>query len=141
MVHLRMSNSSAPGQPERLFYSDYEISMLIIERDACYTKAQAIDELLNRIGQAKGFADASKPTSKPDNSGLPGTDLSNLPWKSYKTKQNATPDEAAWIFSNTQGAEALLATLKSNDGKKTIGNFEYTFSGNEKQFIARKPKA
>ncbi len=136
-----MSSSQAPGQSERLIYSDYEISMLIIERDACYTKAQAIDELLNKIGQAKGFADASKPTSKPDTSGLPGIDLNKLPWKSYKTKQSATLEEAAWIFSNTKEAEALLATLKSHDGKTTIGNFEYTFSGNEKQFISRKPKA
>lgn len=141
-----MSSSPTPGQPEMLVYSDYEISMLIIERDTCYTKAQAIDELLNRIGQAKGYQDAAegtakKPTSKPDTSGLPGTDVSKLPWKSYKTKQNATPEEAAWIFSNTQGAEALFATIKSNDGKKTIGNFEYQLQGPEKQFIARKPKA
>jgi hypothetical protein len=61
-----MSRSPTLGQPERFVYSDYEISMLIIERDACYTKAQAIDELLNKIGQAKGYADALEPMSKPD---------------------------------------------------------------------------
>ncbi len=141
-----MSKTSAPGQPERLIYSDYEISMLIIERDTCYSKAQQIDELLNRIGQAKGFIDAGKgkapkQATETTASALPGIDIDKLSWKSYKTKQDAKPDEAAWIFSNTEGASALLASLKSNDGKKTIGNFEYQLQGNEKQFIARKPKA
>jgi hypothetical protein len=130
---------------DTLNINDYEIAMLTIERDSCYLKAQQIDELLNKIGQAKGFADAEekaqKQTPEKNPSDLPGTDISKLPWKSYKTKQNATPEEAAWIFSNTKEAEALLATLKSSDGKKIIGNFEYSFSGNEKQFIARKPKA
>lgn len=71
---------------------------------------------------------------------LPGADFSKLPWKSYKTKQDAKENEAGWIFSNTAGAEALLSTLKSKDGKTRIGNFGYQLQGAQKQFISRKPK-
>ena len=40
--------------------TDFEISVLIIERDTCQYKAERVDELLNRIGEAKGFVDATK---------------------------------------------------------------------------------
>jgi len=70
---------------------------------------------------------------------LPSSEnLETLPWRSYQTKQDAKPDEAAWIFSDTKGAEALLAILKTRD-KTQIGAFEYSRSGREKQFISRKP--
>jgi hypothetical protein len=70
---------------------------------------------------------------------LPGSEnLKDLPWKSYQTKEAARPEEAAWIFANTKGAEALLAILKTKD-KSQIGTFEYSLSGAEKQFITRKP--
>jgi hypothetical protein len=70
---------------------------------------------------------------------LPRADLAKLPWKSYQTKQDAKENEAAWIFSNTAGAEALLATLKAKDGKTRMGDFDYQIQGQEKQFISRKP--
>jgi hypothetical protein len=71
---------------------------------------------------------------------LPGSeDLAKLPFVSYKTKEPAKENEAGWIFSNTKGAEALLATLKIKDGKTCIGSFDYQLQGKEKQFISRKP--
>ena len=69
---------------------------------------------------------------------LGSEDLKNLPWKSYQTKEAAKENEAAWIFCDTKGAEALLAVLKTKE-KAEIGNFEYARSGAEKQFISRKP--
>lgn len=74
---------------------------------------------------------------KQDN--LPGSEnLKDLPWKSYQTKEAAGLDEAAWVFADTRGAEALLAILKTKD-KAQVGSFEYSRSGPEKQFISRKP--
>ncbi len=119
---------------EKLKLTDAEISHLIIERDTCQFKAQRIDELLNKIGEQQGFSDAEKKEPSP----LPGSDFSALPWKSYATKTDAKPDEAGWIFANTKGAEALLATVKVQS-KAPIGDFEYSFSGPEHQFISRKP--
>ena len=62
-----------------------------------------------------------------------------LPWRSYTTKQAADPEAAAWLFSNTQGAESLVSTLKAKDGKATIGRFEFQLKGPEQKFLARKP--
>ena len=117
--------------------TDFEISMLIIERDSSQFKVERIDELLNKVGQAKGFTEATK-ISSPKQDGLPGTDdLSKLPWKSYATKESAKPEEAAWLFANTPGTEVLLAELKTRD-KVQINSFEFTLSGRKKQFISRK---
>ena len=85
---------------------------------------------------AKNFG--PEPERKEANA-LPGVDLSKLPFVSYKTKEPAKENEAGWIFSNTKGAEALLATLKSKDGRARFGSFDYQLQGAEKQFIARRP--
>jgi len=118
--------------------TDGEIAFLIIERDTSEYKKERIDELLNKIGAAKGFSDAKKPSSTVTENSPGSTDLDALPWKSYKTKEAAGPEEPAWIFRNTKGVEALEAQIK-NKGKVQIGKFEYSFSGPEKQFISRKP--
>jgi hypothetical protein len=107
-----------------------------------------IDQLLNKIGEAKGLVDTTKtpPHQTTNQSSQSVTepnqttqDLDKLPWRSYKSKQAATPDESAWLFGNTKGAEKLLENLKANDGKVKLGTFEYSISGQEKQFIARNP--
>jgi len=67
-----------------------------------------------------------------------GVDLANLSWRSYKTKETAKPEEAGWIFSNSKGAEALLALLKTKGEKCVAGKFEYQLQGDKKQFIARR---
>jgi len=40
--------------------TDFEISMLVLERDVSQYRVERIDELLNKIGETKGFADAEK---------------------------------------------------------------------------------
>lgn len=121
--------------------NDVEISKLIIERNCANFRKEQFEELLNKIGDAKGYSDADKTKSIIHNESgqLQVPDFDKLSWKSYKTKQVAGPTEAAWIFVNTQGAEALLSTLKSKDGKAKIGNFEYQLQGSDHQFISRKP--
>ncbi|MGA3059848.1 MAG: hypothetical protein ABSD92_05705 [Candidatus Bathyarchaeia archaeon] len=120
--------------------SDFEISILIAERNCAVYRKEQYDELLNRIGEAKGYSEAEKQAqSKSELGQLPGIESDKLPWKSYKTKQVAGPEEAAWIFSNTQGAEALLSNVKSKDGQAKIAGFEYQLQGAQHQFISRKP--
>lgn len=58
-----MTEQSKPVVPEQEL-SDYEISMLIIERDSCQYRIERIHELLNQIGKAKGYEDANS-GSKP----------------------------------------------------------------------------
>lgn len=124
-------------------FSDFEISRFLLRRNVLQFEVEQIDDLLNRIGVSRGFEDAAKTRpsteSKAKEVTLPGSEnISKLPWKSYQTKQLAKENEAAWIFANTIGAEALTAELKTHD-KAQIGKFEYSFSGKDRQFIARKP--
>jgi hypothetical protein len=119
--------------------SDYEISMLLIERNSCEYKAKQITELLNKIGESKGVSENASTNQRDKNKTLESSDLGRLPWKSYRTKENAAPEEAAWVFSNTFGTQALLTTLKNSNGKLKIGSFEYQLQGRDGQFIARKP--
>jgi hypothetical protein len=120
--------------------SDFEIAMLLIERDCAAFRVERIDELLNDIGAAKGFEDAAKKDSAAAKCELPGSeDLRSLPWKTYHTKEAAKENDAAWIMSNTKGAEVLLSLLKTKGAKVRIGRFDYALSGKDCQFISRSP--
>jgi hypothetical protein len=86
-------------------------------------------------------AAVSKPTRE-----LPQLDpdqLAKLPWKTYRTKEDCKPDEAGWIFTNTQGAEALVDLIGKygNDVPVEMGSykFEVKLSGDHKQFLGRVP--
>lgn len=56
---LRLHMEEGTPLREALKVNDFEISLLIIERDTCQFKASQIDALLNKIGKAKGFEDAA----------------------------------------------------------------------------------
>ncbi len=43
---------------ERLCLSDFEIQLLVIERNVAQYRIEQIDEILNRVGAAKGYQDA-----------------------------------------------------------------------------------
>jgi hypothetical protein len=51
------------GQIDVSKLTDFEISLLILERDVSQYRVERYDELLNRIGEAKGFVEAEKPTA------------------------------------------------------------------------------
>ena len=53
-------NGEKKPQMDMSKLSDFEISMLIIERDTAQFKASRIDELLNEYGRMKGFVDTEK---------------------------------------------------------------------------------
>lgn len=90
-------------------------------------------------------ATAPTSTAKPA-APLPQLDpdeLSKLPWKTYKRKEPAKENDAAWIFRNTPGAEALADLIEKHDNgvQVQIGphKFEVKFSGVQHQFIGRAP--
>jgi hypothetical protein len=67
---------------------------------------------------------------------LDPAELDKLPWKPYREGHRA-----AWIFSNTEGAEKLVEALKEK-GKLEIDEYAYRFSGpkdDPKRFISRNP--
>jgi len=70
---------------------------------------------------------------------LDQAELDKLPWKPYREGHRA-----AWIFSETKGAEELANMIRdSKNGKIELGEFTYRFSGpkeNPVMFISRTPK-
>jgi hypothetical protein len=131
-----MNNEYAIGSSK---VTDFEVLMLIIERNASECKAHQITELLAKIGESKGLAEPPPSTENENCQFHSQSEIAKLPWKSHRTKEVADSTEPAWIFSKITGAEALLVTLKTKDGKASIGNFEYQLQGTDRQFIARKP--
>jgi len=56
--------SHAPPQIDVSKITDFEISLLLLERDVSQYRVERFDDLLNKIGEAKGFAEAeNKPAS------------------------------------------------------------------------------
>lgn len=132
--------TSRPSDAEEWTKEYYEVEVTI-EDPAEFEVAKA-----NLTGLIDGWLSSRPTTAAKPSRQLPQLDpdeLAKLPWKTYKNKEDCKPEEAGWIFRNTQGAEAL-ANLIEKQGKGThvqIGpqKFECSFSGSEKQFIGRKP--
>ena len=138
-VVVGKGKTSRPSDAEEWSKEYYEIEASI-ENSAELESAKA-----NLCGLIDGWLSPHKQatTSTPKRAHLNPQELGKLPWKTYKSKEDCKPDEAGWIFTNTQGAEALADLIKKQ-GKEAvvqIGNhaFDVKFSGAEKQFIGRAP--
>lgn len=135
-VVVGKGKTSRPSDAEEWSKEYYEIEASI-ENSAELETVKA-----NLCGLIEGWLSPHKPTtSTPKSTQLNSRELENLPWKTYKSKEDCKPDEAGWIFTNTQGAEALADLIKKQ-GKEAvvqIGAFKFDvkFSGAEKQFIGR----
>jgi len=115
-----------------------DIEKIKHKREMHQREVDYYQELLTAYGKAKGYIDKNS-DFEADKTPARNEVFDKLPWRSYVTKQAADPEESAWIFSNTKGAESLVSTLKAKDGKATIGRFEYQLQGTDQKFIARKP--
>jgi hypothetical protein len=133
--------------------NDYEIAILIIERDACYSKAQQIDELLNKIGQAKGFSDAAngqaaKPETKPQAAAAQEQTFSTLKFEvqqsekmgEYEVAYKASNLEDKWRSANTilRNSNATIKDRYHGEGYL----YSYWLYGEDKIYRQKlKPKA
>lgn len=139
VTHLKVGKGKTVEENGTWTKKYYEVESVIEDEHHLESAKESIEFILDTWLKGELINKPQQPFKKTASVELPGVDLSKLPWKSYKTKQDAKENEAAWIFSNTAGAEALLATLKAKDGKARIGSADYQLQGKEKQFISRKP--
>jgi len=138
-VVVGKGRTSRPGDAEEWSKEYYEIEASI-ENSTELETAKAdlsglIDEWLSPHEPAA--------TATPKTPQLNPQELEKLPWKTYKSKEDCKPNGAGWIFTNTQGAEALADLIKKQ-GKEAVVQigaykFDVRFSGAEKQFIGRAP--
>jgi hypothetical protein len=100
-------------------------------------KNRVLDLLDKWTDEVKGTSDVQESVKN-----IPKLDLAkinSLPWKTYQ-KEIAKPDEAAWVYRNHESAKELSAAIeKAGKDGLTIGNMNYTFSGDQQQFLNRKP--
>lgn len=138
-VVVGKGKTSRPGDAEEWSKEYYEIEASI-ENSAELESAKA-----NLCGLIDGWLSPHKQaaTSAPKRNQLNPQELEKLPWKTYKSKEDCKPNEAGWIFTNTQGAEALSDLIKKQGKEATVQigayKFDVKFSGTEKQFIGRTP--
>lgn len=118
-----------------LNFSDFEIQMLILERNACQGKVEAIDELLNKIGATQGFRDADEKSKKPPAAAPPKATVQELAftalnWErqeggrigNYEIATKAKNDSAKWT-----AAHEILTEAKATIQTRYLGK-DYQFS-------------
>ncbi len=123
---------------EGLNFSDFEVQMLILERNACQAKTEMLDALLNRIGEAKGFQDSGEKTSKVPRDTVQELAFSVLKWDpqngakigSYETAAKASNDLVKWGT-----AYDILSEAKATIKERYLGQgyqFSYWLFGQDK---------
>lgn len=120
----------------KLDLTDFEISMLIIERNTCQHKAAEIDELLNKIGAAKGFDDAERTNKKP--AAVNEITFSCLKFEEQKGlrlgdydvayKQNNLADKWSSAYNILRSSSATIKTRYMDEGYQ----FSYWLYGEDK---------
>lgn len=66
-------------------------------------------------------------------------EFDKLPWRDYKTKEPVGTGHTGWImWERDNGADLAKLIRQAPAEKLKLGQYEFTFSGKEKQFISRK---
>ena len=133
--------------------TDFEVSLLKIERGACQFKIEQIDELLNKIGEAKGLADAGKqapaaPEAKNDPVAVQEITFTTLKFEPQKGaqlgdyyvafKENNLDDKFRYAFNILRNSNATIQNRYHRQ------DYEYSFwiYGENKIYQQKlKPKA
>jgi len=117
--------------------------------DRRITILAVIKQLVTLMQIEAGSVTPTKPPETPVIPAVDTADIDALVWTTYKTKQKAEPGQAAWTFSDPERhdnpdhkrtVKELVKAIKGSENQRfRIGDMEYSFSGNEKQFISRRP--
>lgn len=122
---------------DKLSLSDFEIQMLLIERNTCHYRTEQIDELLNKIGAAKGLQDSQKTpekTAKPSGPSpvtVQEIAFTMLKWDpqqsdkigTYETAAKATNDSTKW-----SAAHDILNEAKASIKDRLHGaSYQYAY--------------
>ncbi len=138
-VHRSITLKKGDGYEKTDFTLTVDLSALAEQRSDVVedAKNRVLDLLDKWTDEVKGTSDVQESVKN-----IPKMDLAkidSLPWKTFQ-KEPAKPDETAWVFRNHESAKELSAVIeKSGKDGLTIGNMNYTFSGDQQQFINRKP--
>lgn len=80
------------------------------------------------------------PISREEIGRIPRIDLEGLPFTSYATKKPARAGEAGWIRTNNPDAGDLANAISDSPNQRLeLEPYVFTFSGDNDQFISRRP--
>ena len=102
----------------------YQLEALLVEGDNIQVIKQDLENMIDYW-----LSTGSKPVET-------AIAVESLPWREFKNRKGA------WIFTNQEGAEDLRKKLETTPDKTLeIGDYKYTISGDQGQFISRFKKA
>lgn len=117
--------------------TDFEVSLLIIERDVCQYKRERIDELLNKIGEAKGFVEAKEESgSEPL---IDDSVYAQFNWEHIVKEGRQYDVLKRDNVNNLQLYNHLLAMLKQNKNNLYSKDFHY-WCNQDGTYIFRRQK-
>ena len=143
-----MSSGEKKAQVDVGKLTDLEILLLVIERDVSQFKMERIDELLNKVGEAKGFIEAAKKETPSD----PKPEISEAPFKSrkYQAAKGERLGEYEICFKDDNNADewqhcfnilkANNATIEGRFSQKSWGHYYWCYDKNPDRFY-RKTKS
>jgi len=108
-------------------FTDFEVSVLVIERDTAQFRVERIDELLNKVGEAKGYVEAQKGTWDPK----------KVEWVETAGTKGLYDKASA---QGTDDFKAMLIDLKKHDGKLSRDGFFYWVFSDEATVGRKKTK-
>jgi hypothetical protein len=112
--------------------TDFELELLVIERDVAHYRVERLDDLLNRVGVAQGYADASKPKEEATQ------DFSKLPWEAKQGEKGAYEQTSERACQNSDLWKNLKAELKDHRGFWQNGGYKYWIHHGEETIIDRR---
>ncbi|MEM2108762.1 MAG: hypothetical protein QXL10_05720 [Candidatus Bathyarchaeia archaeon] len=116
-------------------FTDFEITMLIIERNTCEYKREQIEELLNEIGKTKGFVDSSE--TEPATIKEDKIDFENLSWEKKQGEKGEYEQTSEKANQNNSLWQQLKAALKEHDGFWQNNGYKYWFHRSNAAIIDR----
>lgn len=125
--------------------TDLEISLLVIERDVSQYRVERIDEILNKIGEARGIAEAAKKETPSE----PKPEISEQPFlnRKYRTAKGERLGDYEICFKNENNADEWQhcynilkqnnATIKNHFSEPSWTHYYWFYEKNDDRFYRK----
>jgi hypothetical protein len=111
--------------PDYSKFTDFEISLLVAERDIAQYRVERLDQILSSVGQAKGFEDATKQEKTVKEDKKLDFDAEKLPWENIEAKENPKGPWQKTLKSADPNFLGLLAYINEKGTVRYQGSAQY----------------
>ena len=132
----KRGNSKLTAKPDYSKISDFEISVVLAERDIAQYRVERLDQILGAIGQAKGFEDSANQKKVTERKSKQQTEASKeekkldfdpekLPWENIEAKDNPKGPWQKTAKSVDPNFMDLYSYIKEKGTVRFQGNAQY----------------